>query len=529
VIESAIFTGGPIFTGRHYCEALLVENGRVLLAGTAKETRRAAGRGTEIRDLHGMLLLPGLIDAHFHVADVTRSRVSLSLTALTTTAELVEALGQWATDHPSGLIVGQGYNPEANSDHEWVRREELDRAIPHRPTILRHVSGHALVANTAALAAAGFDSSTPDPPGGKLGRNSDRTLDGRVYEGAVRILESRLAIRELPDPEALRHTMEWAAAMGLTTLGAMSASPEEAVALRELARTGKLPGRVRVYLWGGRWEEYFQTPAGNQGPAGRFAVIGVKEYTDGAFGTRTAWLNEPYADNAGGSGMPTTDDARLRELLAALAERGLAPALHALGDRAIAYSLKLLETFPKGKGPPPRIEHAGLTPPELIGALARVKPVLVVQPGFVWSDHWLSARLGPARARWAYAFHSLTVQGLHLVGSSDAPYDPVDPWRGIRAAVHRTDPSGHSANPTPEEALSPEDAVALYTAHAGAAFGEPSLGVLDAGSPADFVIMKRPSLEEAVEAGSSAVVETWVAGALAAKGAGAFNPQTVKS
>jgi hypothetical protein len=210
--------------------------------------------------------------------------------------------------------------------------------------------------------------------------------------------------------------------------------------------------------------------------------------------------------------MPVAVDEELRTLLVKTHERGLAPALHAIGDRAIAYSLARLAELPPTSGPPARIEHAALTPPYLWGALARVRPALVVQPGFVWSDHWLSARLGPGRARWAYAFRSLIDQGHLVAGSSDAPYDPVDPWRGIRAAVGRTDPEGRSANATPGEALAPEEAIQLYTANAGAALGEPSLGLLEPGSPADIVLLGSSTLENAIASGSATVLETWVAG-----------------
>ncbi len=321
--------------------------------------------------------------------------------------------------------------------------------------------------------------------------------------------------------------MHWAVTLGLTTLGAMSAAPEEALALRELSRQGALPGRVRVYLHSSRWEEYFRTAAGPEGSAGRFAVVGVKAYTDGAFGTRTAWLSEPYADDPGNTGLPTAVDEQLRGVVEAAVKRGLAPALHAIGDRAVEYSLRVLEPFRRSSGPPARIEHVALTPPALFGTLARVRPALVVQPGFVWSDHWLGQRLGAARTRWAYAFRSLVQQGHLVVGSSDAPYDPADPWRGIRASVRRTDAEGRSANATPEEALGPEEAIRLYTANAGTALGDPALGRLEPGSPADLILVGSPSLEVAIAAGSAAVRESWVAGVCVAGAASRPDGETV--
>ena len=525
--DSELFVGGRVFTGRRYCDALLVESGEVLVAGAEAEARRATPTGASVHTLRGTLVVPGLIDAHVHVAELTRSREGLDLGGVRSVEQLVETVRRWAGQHPSGRLEGRGWDPERFPGGTWPSRRDLDRAVADRPVVLVHASGHALVTNSVALAAAGFTRTTPDPPGGRIGREPDGAPDGRLFESAIGALEHRLGRAELPKPDGLLRTLRVAAALGLTTLGAMSADPEEAAILRELARSRAFPGRVRIYLRGNRWEEYYRTPSGPAGPPGRFAVVGVKAYTDGAFGTRTAWLSEPYVDDPGNSGVPVAVDAELRTLLGTSRDRGLAPALHAIGDRAIAYSLERLAEFPRTSGPPARIEHAALTPPALFEALARGRPALVVQPGFVWSDHWLSSRLGAARARWAYAFRTLTDRGHLLAGSSDAPYDPVDPWRGVRAAVHRTDPEGRSANPTATEALTPEEAIRLYTANAGAALGEATLGLLEPGSRGDLVVLGSATLEHAISAGSAGVRETWVDGVRLSRESDSRDQQTV--
>jgi predicted amidohydrolase YtcJ len=148
----------------------------------------------------------------------------------------------------------------------------------------------------------------------------------------------------------------------------------------------------------------------------------------------------------------------------------------------------------------------------VLSTLASVRPALVVQPGFVWSDSWLPERLGADRGRWAYAFRTLTDLGHRLVGSSDAPYDPPDPWRGLRAATERRDELGRSANPDPREALTVEEAVRLYGVNAGEALGEPTLGTLEVGNRADLIVVEARGLGDAIRAGATAVRETWVGG-----------------
>jgi len=159
----------------------------------------------------------------------------------------------------------------------------------------------------------------------------------------------------------------------------------------------------------------------------------------------------------------------------------------------------------------PRIEHASLTPPDLWPSLEKARPFLVVEPHFVETDRWLIRRLGPERARWTYAFRSLTDRGFALGGASDAPVEPLDPWTGLRAATFRA-PRSEFGRWTASERLAPIEAVQLYTRNAGATLAEPGLGQLSAGAHADFVITSVPSLDAALAADRPLVTETWVGG-----------------
>ncbi len=510
--EVTLFEGGRIFTGLRYAESLLVEDGRVVAVGTSDEVRRSAPTGAEHRPLDGRLVIPGLIDAHLHLPDLTRQREGLDLGHISSIDELVTVVREWASGHPGRGITARGWDPERSANRAWPSRHDLDRAERERPVVVVHASGHAGIANTAALERAGVRPGTADPPGGRIGRDPDGRPDGRLFESALAEFVGRPDDLQLPDAAALGRTVRWCAALGLTTLGAMSVAPEEAATYRAMEAAGTLPLRVRAYLHARRWRAGDRPSFDAADRGRRFAIVGVKTFADGAFGTRTAWLSAPYSDDPGNSGMPVVEEEELAAIAHAAGEQGLAPAIHAIGDRAVDAAAAALER-PRADAPAPgRIEHAALTPPATWPALDRVRPVLVVQPGFVWSDHWLRARLGPERVRWAYAFRTLLGRGLVVAGSSDAPYDPVDPWRGIRAAVERADPAGRSANPTAQEALTFERAVQLYTANGGVALGEPGLGTLEAGAPADLVVTTVPTLDAAVHAGATSVGETWAAG-----------------
>jgi predicted amidohydrolase YtcJ len=510
--EARLWYNARVFTGHRYAEALLVEDGRVTAAGSLERVRGATPTGAEAVDLGGRLILPGLIDAHLHVADLTRAREGLELGSAVSVKDLVASVREWAITHPSGALVGRGWDAERLGRRSWPTCEELDEALAGRPLVLYHASGHAAVVNSAALRAAGIDRTTPDPPGGRIGRSPDGTPDGSLYEEAIRSVSSLATAAYPPEPTAIARTLQFVASLGLTTVVAMSVGVEEARALRELGDRNGLPVRVRMYFRLSRLGEYVPTDFGGDGARGRWAVTGVKGFTDGAFGPRTAWLSAPYADAPEEVGLPSGSDRELSECLSGAVARGLAPALHAIGDRAVERALRLLGPLARTTVALPRIEHAALTPPELFPLLDRVRPALAVQPGFVWSDSWLGHRLGRERSRWAYAFRTLSDRGHLLAGSSDAPYDPVDPWRGLAATVRRRDPEGRSANPDPGEALPLEEAFQLYTVNGGRLLGEPELGTLEPGARGDLIVLDTSDLSRAVARGSLTVRETWVEG-----------------
>ncbi len=503
---------GRIFTGRRFVEALLVDDGRVTAVGSIEEVRRSAPTGTEVHDLAGRFLIPGLIDAHLHLLEIARMRTSLDVRGVRSFDALAERIRAWGRDHPKGAIVGGGWEAEQFAEGRAPDREVLDRAEPDRPVVLYHTSGHSALVSGAVLAAVGIDAATPDPPGGRIGRGPDGSPNGLLFEDAMRSVGTFVSAEFPPDPATLGSTLESLPALGLTTVATMSAGAVESRILRELSGGARPTPRVRAYARLARLTDFSDSELTPRDPDGRFGVIGVKAFTDGAFGPRTAWLSEPYADRPETDGLPVGSEQELAESIAAAAARGLAPALHAIGDRAVARALRLVAPW-VGKTPSPaRIEHAALTPPAILGELDRIRPALVVQPGFVWSDAWLGERLGRSRARWAYAFRSLIERGHLLAGSSDAPFDPIDPFRGLTALHCRRDPLGRSANPAPEEALSAEEAFAVYTVNGGRALGEDDLGRLEPGARADLVIVDAPDAGRAIQEGASGVRETWVAG-----------------
>ncbi len=502
------FDGGRIFTGRRYVEALLVEDDRVVAAGSRAEVAAVRPTGAEHVPLGGHLIVPGLIDLHLHLSEVVRTRGGIPLADLRSHADLLQRLREAARERPDGLLVGRGIAPEGFVDRTRLDRRDLDPIVPDRPLVLFHASGHTAVVNGAALdqlAEAGVG----------LAEQDELLPDGRpsgiLVEESVRRV-APLVARAVPvRAESMEALLRETASLGLTTVAAMNSHPDELSLLEQMGGDGRLPIRIRAY--GSLAAPSLPPPTPPDAPGSdRFRIVGVKTFADGAFGPRTAALSSPYDDAPGTSGVEVGDEPAVVERLREANRVGLAVAVHAIGDRAVVRAARWIGQLGASPGPRHRIEHASLAPPEVWSALDAARPALVVQPGFVWSDGWLAARLGAGRARWAYPFRSLVDHGHLLASSSDAPYDPIDPWRSLRATVERRDPQGRSANPEVAEALPAEGAFLLATAHGGQVLGEDGLGTLEPGAPADFVEVDGPDAARAIRAGSAGVVATWSGG-----------------
>jgi predicted amidohydrolase YtcJ len=509
VSGAALWLDGTVYTGRRYVEALLVDGGVVVAAGDRATVVRQAPTGAERRSLGGALVIPGLVDAHLHLAELARAWEGLDLGGIPSLAGLVERVAEWGNRHPEGPVVGRGFDPERFPDRRWPTAHDLDAIDATRPIVLYHASGHAAVANSEALRRVGILAGSAGVRPEFLGRSGGGAPNGLLYEEALGVLEPLLAEGAPVTHEALERTVARLPSLGIVALGAMSLTPEEATGLRTLAERHRLPVEVRGYARLHLLDRF--RPGDLTAGTDRFRVIGVKAFLDGAFGPRTAALAAPYEDDTSTAGLEIGTDGALAEALDQASARGLAPALHAIGDRAVERAARILQGRRQEGRAPPRIEHASYTPPRVLRALDDARPTLVVQPGFLWSDAWLGARLGSLRARGAYVFRTLRSRGLRLAGSSDAPYDPPDPWRGLRAAVSRRDPTGASANPDPAEALPAEEALALYTWEGWAALGG-SGGTLEPGDRADALVLATPTLAGALALGLAPVRETWIGG-----------------
>ncbi|HZY69462.1 MAG TPA: amidohydrolase [Thermoplasmata archaeon] len=495
-----------VFSGRRYGEALLVEQGRVVVVGSRSEVLRAAPTGAERLRVGGRLVIPGLVDPHLHLSAIIQGRSAVDLTGARNVVEIAERASVWASTHPRGPVVGQGWDDAAFDPPELPTREALDRSVTDRPMILFRVCGHAAAVNSATLERLGMSDRPPYLAGGRVGVDAAGRPNGLLYERAVDLLRPILAERPVVRPEEVARLACELAAMGITRAASLSASMEEAAAIDRAAESGPLACGFQVYLRADEWHGNGGALARRGAEGERPLVAGVKAFADGSFGARTAWLEEPYADVPEDRGMSIGTEAELTELVRSTSQQRTPVAIHAIGDRALRAALGAFAEVPDA--PTPRIEHASLASPSLWRSMQAFPGTYVVQPTFAWTDGWIPERLGRSRSRWAYAWRTMRALGLRLAGSSDAPFDDPDPWRGMAAAVRG--PPWRLGDPEPcSERSTEEEALRLYTEG-----GHTAMGV-DGGEPwpgaddGSFVVLDAPDLALAVRAGRGSVAAAW--------------------
>lgn len=448
--QDLLILGGPIYTGVEAtptAEMVQVRAGRIVYVGAAAGAPDAAG--LEVVDLKGSALFPGFTDGHAHLDGIGWRELTLNLEGSTSVADAMAKLAEWARAHPEGPIVGRGWIETHWPEGRFLTAADLDAAAPRRIVLLSRADGHAVVASSAALAAAGIDSATQAPTGGEILKGPDGRPTGLLVDAAEQLV-ARLTPQADPEAtrEAYRAGFRVEAAYGWTGVHFMSAPWKDIPLLEQMARDGDAPLRIYNSV----------TPDGAAeliagGPRdvadGRIITRAIKYYADGALGSRGAALFAPYSDRPDTTGLMQITREEILPLYQAALRGGIQVATHAIGDRGNAsvaewYAEALADVppaaRPDGQDVRWRIEHAQILRPSDYGAFHDLPIIASMQPSHAIGDlHFAPARLGDDRLDGAYAWHSLADMGVIVVGGSDAPVERGAPLIEFYAAVARRD------------------------------------------------------------------------------------------
>jgi predicted amidohydrolase YtcJ len=494
---------------QHFTGILIGNDGKIVRLVQSGEPKP---RATQMLDAGGRTLLPGFIDAHGHVIELGRDALQLDLVGTPSLGKLQERLRDYATAHPEAKwILGAGWNQELWPDKRFPTAADLDSAVSDRPVVLTRVDGHALVANSAAMKAAGVTPQTPAPPGGRI-------ENGLFVDNAKELIGKAIPVPSAAElDQDLAKAQDILLSFGVTAVGSMSTALGDWEAMKRAGDAGRLSVRFMVYA--DELDLLNVEPRPTPWLFGdRLRMVGIKFYADGALGSRGAWLKQPYADMPGTRGLQFHSDAELRSLADKAASHGFQIAIHAIGDAANAQVIGTYEWLNTKYGTNRRwrIEHAQIVDCADLPRIGRAHIIASMQPTHQTSDRLMAEeRLDPQRLQCSYAWQSMLKTGAKLAFGTDFPVESPNPFPGLSAAISRQDISGQPPGGWyPSERVTLGEALHAYTrggAYAG--FAEDRIGALDPGKWADFVIVDQdPTKISAQSLARTTVLETWIAG-----------------
>jgi predicted amidohydrolase YtcJ len=506
--EDLSFVNGTVYTqdpAAPTVQAVALRNGVVFRTGTTDEIRALGGR---IIDLQGATVVPGLVDAHGHVASLGSLVRRVDLRDTKSFEEVVERVRERAKTIPRGeWIIGRGWNQESWKDATLPTHEKLSEATPDHPVWLSRVDGHAGLANRRAMELARVSARTPSPPGGEILKNDKGEPTGIFVDNAMGHVTAHLpgSTRESIKQQIL-DAQQACLKAGLTGVHDAGCGSEYIRAYEELAAEGKLKMRFYVMVSGSTaWTiDYIsKNPLRVGRGANLLTIRSIKMMADGALGSRGALLLEPYEDRPKDDqgrpyhGLSTIDTAALRKVGVEALRRGWQLCVHAIGDRG---NREVLDGFEAALKEVPvrdhrfRVEHAQITHPDDIKRFAALGVVPSMQPTHATSDMWMAEkRLGKRRLDGAYAWQKFLKSGSIVASGSDFPVESEKPLWGLYAAVTRQDHEGRPEGGwLPEERMSREEALSSFTLGAcHASFEADWKGRLARGWAADLVVLSK--------------------------------------
>jgi predicted amidohydrolase YtcJ len=488
-MSQTLYTNGLVFTpqGTFRRGTLLVRGDRI--AGVYDGPRPDDAESADVIDLGGHLLLPGFVDAHFHIRSLALKSLRCDLYGAGSASEALELLSQWPGRRKARVLVGVDWDESRWKDMRFPTRDMLDRLEPDRPVFLRRICGHVAVVNSAFARVLEAEGVRVDKETGVIEEDAVWTA-GKL---------------STPDDADIVTSFDGAIAqlhrLGITGVHDIIEAEQFDLYLEGI-RDAKHPIRIKGYIpTAPKKLDRFRRAAAAMDDE-FFEIKGVKIFLDGSIGGWTAALNEPYEDSPR-KGELLMSRGKLKRILDECYEQEDECAIHTIGDRALRTALELIVEYPS-EPRVFRIEHAEIIGPREMELMEKAPVYIAMQPNFI--RNWgvpgglYEKRLGLERVKHCNRFRTLRERGIGYCFSSDGM--PPGPLYGMKGATE---------HPVPDERIPPGEALLRYTSWAHKLSGSPDgCGLLVEGSPADFIVLSGNPLDEDLD--ELKVHQTYIAG-----------------
>jgi predicted amidohydrolase YtcJ len=446
-------------------EAMAVKGSRIISVGTTAAIKKLTGPNTQVVDLKGLTVTPGLIDAHCHFASGGIGLLyilDVGFPAVRNMADVAAKVkAKVEASKPGEWVFGRGWDEGKLEELRVITASDLDPVSPGNPVFLMHTMGHYAAANSLALKLAQITKQTPDPPGGTIDRDADGSPTGVLKESAMRLV-MRLIPELQPEQtrEGIRHLAGEFNKEGMTATKDPGIGVDTWESYQDVLAEGKLTVRMFALWDGGRSIEHAQRLIERVAPFtkpyistgdDRLISGGIKLYLDGSGGARTGWLYEEWNKNfkevdKGNTGYPVLDPGVFREMVKLYHQAGLHMSVHVIGDRAIDW---LMDSYAEAlKASPIRglrhgIIHCNIPTDRAIEMIAEMQKTY--QAGYPeaeavhlwWIGDTYAGNFGPERSLRLKPYKTFLNKGIKWAATSDFFVDPFPARYGIWAQIAR--------------------------------------------------------------------------------------------
>jgi predicted amidohydrolase YtcJ len=515
-VADLALTGGAIYTendARGWAQAVAIDDGRIVYVGTDAGAKDYIGPQTQVIDLKGRMVIPGMQDVHIHAIMGGIEANTCDLRSLKTVDEYVAKVKECADAHPDDpWVMGSGWLMSAFGPGALARKELLDRVVPDRPVLLASIDGHSSWANSKAIEIAGITNDTPDPPDGRIDRDPKTGEPiGSFQEGGDALIRAKKPPQTDAQREAgLRYAIKMLNGYGITGIQDANVNEDRLRAYRAVDDAGKLSLHVVGAIWWERDQGLEQIEnikrLRSEYTKGRLDAGTVKIMQDGVMENYTAVVLEPYKlpGKKDVHGIPMVDPELLKKAVTQLDADGFQVHFHAIGDLAVRQCLDAIEAARTANGDlghRHHIAHLQLIHPDDQPRFRKLGVVANFQPLWAFADDYITELTLPfiskQTATWMYPIGSMEKSGAVVAFGSDWSVSSANPFEEMETAITRMGALGETKVPwMPDERITLPEALAAFTI--GSAYvnrDEKDTGSLEVGKRANLAVLDRNLFE----------------------------------